>query len=86
MKTMRFSGSFLWFCLKTKAFCKGARDFYPLDDQQDTLHKNFKITCILEGLSLKLRWMGSVRQKPNEVNLTPQCFTLVRHEIFVARL
>ena len=43
----------------------------PLDDLRDTLRKNFKITFILEGLSLKL--VRIVREKPYKMNLKGMC-------------
>ena len=82
LKTIGFSGSFHWFCLKTKdVFFKRCSGFLesdmPLNDLRDTLGKTFKITYILEGVSLKLWWMGNVTEKkPNEVNLTPSSLTL----------
>ena len=41
--------------------CKGLESDKPLDGLWDTLRKNFKITYILEGASLKLWWVGSVK-------------------------
>ena len=41
--------------------CKGLESDKPLDDLWDTLRKNFKTTYILEGVSLKLWWVGSVK-------------------------
>ena len=90
MKTIRSQGPFIGFAWKQKIFLQKVygtlESNKPLDDLRDTLRENFKITYILEGLSLKLWWVRSVRGKPYEMDLTPQGFTLVPHEIFVVRL
>ena len=54
------------YSINSHMFCKTCKGFLesdqPLYDLWDMLRKNFKITYILEGVSLKLWWVGSVTE------------------------